>query len=88
MCYIQFAERFLSYDILRHCRQHQISGEIPKKFNQEKFVLYAKCKELLISAANRGCVIAENLKAVEKHFGDDLEASRLSNQLGVLSDAV
>ena len=33
-------------------------------------------------------MIAENLEAVKKHFGDDLEASRLSNQLGVLSDAV
>ena len=65
-----------------------ISGEIPKRFNQVKFVLYAKCKELLISAANRVCVIAENLEAVKKHFGDDLEASRSSNQLGVLSDVV
>jgi len=35
-----------------------------------------------------GCVIAENLEAVKKNFGDDLEASRLSNQLGVLSNAV
>jgi len=65
-----------------------ISGEIPKRFNQENFVLYAKCKELLISAANRGCVVAKNLEAVKKHFDDDLETSRLSNRLGVLSDAV
>jgi len=33
-------------------------------------------------------VISENLEAVKKYFGDDLDASRLSNQLAVLSDAV
>jgi len=65
-----------------------ISGEIPKRFNQEKFVLYAKCEELLISSANRECVIAENLEIVKNLFDDDLEAWKESKQLGVLSDAV
>jgi len=32
-------------------------------------------------------VIAENLEAAKKHFGDDLDASRLFDQLAVLSDA-
>jgi len=32
-------------------------------------------------------VIAENLEAVKKPFGDDLDASRLFDQLAVLSDA-
>jgi len=29
-----------------------VNGEIQKRFNQESFDLYAKCKELLISAAS------------------------------------
>jgi len=33
-------------------------------------------------------VSAENLEAVKKHFGDDLDAARFSIQLAVLSDAV
>ena len=53
-----------------------------------KVDLCANCDKMFISAANRGCLIAENLEAVKKHFGDDLEASRLSNQLAILSDAV
>jgi len=32
-------------------------------------------------------VIAENLEPVKKPFGDDLDASRLFDQLAVLSDA-
>jgi len=33
-------------------------------------------------------MIAENLEAVKKYFGDDMNASRLSNQLAVLSEAI
>jgi len=29
-----------------------VNGEIQNRFNQENFDLYAKCKELLISAAS------------------------------------
>jgi len=32
------------------------------------------------------CVIAENFEAVKIYFGDDLHASRLFDQLAVLSD--
>ena len=66
----------------------RINGEIQKRFNQQNFYLYAKCEELLILAASRWCVITKNLEAVKKYFGDNLHASRLSNQLAVLSDAV
>jgi len=50
--------------------------------------LYAQREELPISAASRGCFIAENLEAVKKHFVNNLDASTLSNQLAVLNDAV
>jgi len=33
-------------------------------------------------------MIAENLETVTKYFGDDMNASRLSNQLAVLSEAI
>jgi len=33
-------------------------------------------------------VRAENLEAVKKHFGGDMDASRFSIQLSILSDAV
>ena len=33
-------------------------------------------------------MIAENLETVTKYFGDDMNASRFSNQLAVLSEAI
>ena len=39
-------------------------------------------------AASRACVVAENLEVVKKYLGVDVDASRLSNRLAVLSDAI
>jgi len=36
----------------------------------------------------QACVSAENLEAVKKHFGDDVDASRFCIHLAVMSDAV
>ena len=65
-----------------------IHGELKKRFDQKTFYLYLKAEELLLKAAETGQVLATNLEDVCKHFGEDLDHSRLKNQLSVLSDVV
>ena len=65
-----------------------IHGELKKRFDQKTFYLYLKAQELLLKAAGTGQVLATNLEDVCKHFGEDLDHSRLKNQLSVLSDVV
>ena len=65
-----------------------IHGEMQKRFEQKNYDLYSKAEELLLSAAGYGEVLQCNIEAIVKHFGEDLDHSRLHNQLAVLSDAV
>ena len=65
-----------------------INGEMQKRFEQKNYDLYSKAEELLRSAAGSGEVLQCDIDAITKHFGEDLDHSRLKNQLAVLSDAV
>ena len=47
-----------------------------------------KAEQLLVCAAGTGEVLTENLEVVCAHFGDDLNQSRLRNQLSVICDLV
>ena len=65
-----------------------ISGEMQKRFEQKNYDLYSKAEELLLSAAGSAQVLEGNIETIVRHFGEDLDQSRLKNQLAVLSDAV
>ena len=65
-----------------------ISGEIIKRFEQENYNLYAKAEQLLLRAAGTGEVSAEYCEEVCDHYGQDLDHSRLRNQLAVVHDVV
>ena len=65
-----------------------INEEMKRRFEQKNYELYSKAEELLLSAAGSGVLLQENIDTVMKHFGEDLDHSRLTNQLAVLSDVV
>ena len=63
-----------------------ILGEITKRFDQKNYVHpIFKSRVLLLKVAGVGEVLPKNLEDVTKHSGDDLDRSRLQNQLTVLS---
>ena len=62
-----------------------IHGEIIKRFEQEN---YAKAEQLLLRAAGTREVSAEYCEEVCEHYGQDLDHSRLRNQVAVVHDIV
>ena len=65
-----------------------MNGELTRRFDQKNYELYVNAEHLLISAAGTGEVLTEHLKQVCDHFGNDLDQTRLKNQLAVIGDIV
>ena len=65
-----------------------IKGELTRRFDQENYKLYMRVEQFLIHAAGKGEVLTEHFKQVCDHFGDNLDHTRLRNQLSVINDIV
>ena len=65
-----------------------ILGEIQRRFERKNYDLYSRAEELLLKAAGSGEMLEDNIEVVLQHFCEDLDRSRLTNQLAVLSDVV